>query len=213
MAGFEPFGGWTRNPSETAAKALARDRGLRARGVRTVVLPVHRVRAPQALHAAVQRWQPEILVLTGLAASRTVLTLERIGVNWYRSPKGGPGRRIVDDGPDALFSTLPWERSLAALRRGGPAEMSESAGTYACNLVLYLSLLGRGESGPRLAGFVHLPPTVGCAPPAARPGAAAPALDDAAVARSLRALCLELLRDRRRSPRGDVEHDPRSRFR
>jgi pyroglutamyl-peptidase len=110
-------------------------------------------------------------------------------VNCWRAPGGrGLGRPIVAGGPDGLFSTVPLAAALASLRRGGlPAEVSESAGTYACNLALYLALLGAPAG--RLATFVHLPPTPESLPPGS---GRRPTVELERLVAALRALVLDL---------------------
>jgi pyroglutamyl-peptidase len=199
LTGFEPFAGWSANPSERAALALGEDSRLRAAGIATAVLPVHRASAPARLLELLRRLQPEALVMTGLAAGRAEICLERIGVNAWRPPgRAGLGHAIDVDGPDGLFATLPAVGALRALRRGGaPARISESAGTYCCNLVLYRalrwSLAGRlpgGGRAPRLVGFVHLPATTETLPA----GRTEPSVPQQAVDEGLAALCRFLAR-------------------
>ena len=167
LAGFEPFGGLRRNPTADVVRRLARDGHTRRAGVATTVLPVHRRRAPEALERALSRHQPETLLLTGVALGRTRVEVERLGVNCYRGASSrGAGRRIRKNGPDGLFSTLPLAAVVTELRRAGlRAGISESAGTYTCNLVLYLALcwaregLPSGRRPPKGVAFLHVPPT------------------------------------------------------
>ncbi|PLP12840.1 pyroglutamyl-peptidase I, partial [Klebsiella pneumoniae] len=65
---------------------------------------------------------------------------------------------IVADGPAACFSTLPIKAIVSALRQQGiPASVSQTAGTFVCNHVMY-GLLHQlqGKSGQK-AGFIHIP--------------------------------------------------------
>ncbi|MBC7625501.1 MAG: pyroglutamyl-peptidase I, partial [Aeromicrobium sp.] len=69
---------------------------------------------------------------------------------------------IAKDGPAAYFATLPIKSMVAAMRkRGIPAEVSNSAGTFVCNHLMYgvlhyLHHLARSNSATR-AGFIHVP--------------------------------------------------------
>ena len=206
LTGFEPFGGRPRNPSGDIAEALGRDPRLRAAGVVTAILPVHRTRAPAALLRLLRRHHPETLVLTGLAAGRKAISLERIAVNcWRRAGDAGVGVAIDRHGPDGLFATLPAAACLRALRRGGaPASMSESAGTFCCNLVLYRALswaalgeLPGGGTPPTRIGFIHLPATAESLPP----GSAEICLPRKAMEAGVRAACLLLAGSRGVRPR------------
>ena len=86
-----------------------------------------------------------------------------INVNDARAPDNA-GRQPIDEpiaaeGPPAYFATLPVKAMVAAMRSAGvPAELSNSAGTYVCNHLMYgvLHLLAASASTVR-AGFVHVP--------------------------------------------------------
>jgi len=158
LTGFEPFGGLERNPSAEIARLLGT-----GEGVHGAVLPVDYRRLPAALDALFERpW--DAVVLMGVAVGRSVLSLERVAIN-FRDPARpdnagyAPERpSIVPDGPDAYFSTLPLERLRSALAQEGvPVEISLSAGPYLCNAAMYLARHRLGPDVP--CGFVHLPPT------------------------------------------------------
>ncbi|RLG42640.1 MAG: pyroglutamyl-peptidase I, partial [Thermoproteota archaeon] len=111
--------------------------------------------------------KPDIIINTGLAASRLVISIERVAVNIIdaRTPDND-GLRPIDEpidpeGPFAYPSTLPTRRILERLKSSGiPARLSYSAGTYLCNFVMYLSLRTVDKMGMRtLAGFIHVPYT------------------------------------------------------
>ncbi len=93
------------------------------------------------------------------------MSVERIAINVDDARiTDNAGARPVDEpiavhGPAAYFATLPVKAMAAAMRAAGvPAEVSDSAGTYVCNHLMYgvLHLLAAGEL-PARAGFVHLP--------------------------------------------------------
>ena len=91
------------------------------------------------------------------------MTPERIGINIRDaricdntsiSPKDEP---IVPGGPDGLFSTLPVKAMIEAIQESGlPAAISNTAGTFVCNDVLYTLLHHYQGSGVR-CGFIHVP--------------------------------------------------------
>jgi len=66
---------------------------------------------------------------------------------------------IAPNGPPAYFATLPVKAMVAAVRAAGvPVELSNSAGTYVCNHVMYGVLHYLAASGHRArAGFIHVP--------------------------------------------------------
>lgn len=161
LTAFEPFGEFPVNPSESAVRALAA-RDLSGVRLVTEVLPVDFARCVPRMEALVREVRPDVVLATGVA-DREVLTLERVAVNLLdaRIPDNA-GAQPVDEpvvpgGPDAHLTTLPVKAMAAAVRAAGiPCELSLSAGTYACNAVMYAAL-HHAPAGTR-AGFAHLPP-------------------------------------------------------
>ena len=92
---------------------------------------------------------------------------------------------IVAGGPAAYFSTLPLKAMLRDLRAAGvPAEVSQTAGTYVCNHVLY-GLMHALRRTPRVrGGFVHIP----FAPDQAARHPGAPSLPVEVVVQGLRVM-------------------------
>ena len=149
VTGFEPFGEQPVNPSQLVAEAFD-----------GVVLPVSYARAGDELRRAIEERDPDLVVCFGLAADRTVITVERYAHNLDEASTtdndgaAGSGSPIDATGPLALASTLPVDAIVATLQAEQiPAEVSRDAGGYLCNHVLY-TLLRSGARG----GFVHLPP-------------------------------------------------------
>lgn len=164
FTGFAPFGGHAANPSWDCLAGLSGQAGWF-----TACLPVSFRRGPEALMAAVERYQPDSVVCLGLAANRTKITPEKVAVNFAhaRIPDndGAQPRDLPLDphGPAAYFSTLPVLALVEALEaKNIPAELSLSAGSYVCNAVMYRLLAWATPRGIP-AGFVHVP---GNLPPA-----------------------------------------------
>ncbi|MDU2597667.1 MAG: pyroglutamyl-peptidase I, partial [Dermabacter sp.] len=66
----------------------------------------------------------------------------------------------VDGAPSAYFATLPIKAMAAAIRDAGvPASVSNSAGTFVCNHIMYGVLHHLATEGPKgtRGGFVHVP--------------------------------------------------------
>lgn len=158
VTGFEPFGGDARNPSGEAAAALD---GQVVGGVplRGVVLPCVFAEAPRALHAAIRRHRPALVLSLGLAASRRGFHLERVAVNLIDARiADNAGAQPVDQpvlrrGPAAAFTTLPVKAMAAALQAAGhEAQVSYSAGSFVCNQLFYALMRCRLPQ----AGFLHV---------------------------------------------------------
>ncbi len=161
ITGFEPFGTETRNPSWEAVNALPARIG--AWTLEKRLLPVEFGRAAALAAEAIERVSPAAVLCVGLAAGRTAVTPEAIGINLRDAavadnagfqPVGEP---IEKNGPAAYFSTLPVRKMTdAILSAGVPAKVSYSAGTYVCNDLLY-TLLHRLRDTDVRAAFMHIP--------------------------------------------------------
>jgi pyroglutamyl-peptidase len=164
LTGFEPFGPHKVNPSGEVARALD---GHTAGGtrVRSLILPVHQTGAAATLEPVLVETEPLAVVQLGLAAGRMRIGLERVALNVLDYPmpdaEGAQphGRPCVPDGPAAYWSRLPLDAILGTLTAEGiPAYVSNTAGTYLCNQVMYGTLHWLAERGARTpAGFIHLP--------------------------------------------------------
>jgi pyroglutamyl-peptidase len=109
--------------------------------------------------------RPRLVLCTGLAATRRALSLERVAINVddARIPDNA-GRQPIDTPvvpgePAAYFATLPIKAMLRAVRHAGvPCEVSQTAGTFVCNHVLYglMHRLAADTAGAR-GGFAHVP--------------------------------------------------------
>ena len=163
VTGFEPFGGDTRNPSWEVCERLPGSIG----GMRVEVcrVPCEFRRAIEVVADAIGRHRPALVVCLGLAAGRTHVGVERVAINVDDARiADNAGAKPVDEpiaagGAPAYFSTLPVKAMVAAMRRSGvPAEVSNSAGTFVCNHLMYGVLHFLAASGNRArAGFVHVP--------------------------------------------------------
>lgn len=163
VTGFEPFAGEPTNPSWEICRMLPGTiAGLR---VETLRVPCEFGRAIEVVGKVIERHRPSLVVCLGQAGGRSHLSVERVAINVddARAPDNA-GARPVDEaiaagGPPAYFSTLPIKAMTAAMRRAGvPTEVSNSAGTYVCNHLMYgvLHFLARSGLDAR-AGFVHVP--------------------------------------------------------
>ena len=161
VTGFMPFGSETRNPSWEAVDALPNRIG--AWTLHKRLLPVEFDRAAALAKASAAECGADAILSVGLAAGRTAVTPEAIGVNVRdasvpdnagRRPEGEP---IDPNGPAAYFSTLPVREMMRAIASAGvPAKLSYTAGTYVCNDLLYTLLHCFSGTSVRVA-FVHIP--------------------------------------------------------
>ena len=161
ITGFDPFGGATVNPSMEAVKLLPEEIG-QFRLVKLEIPTVFESGARQALEAA-EKCNPDVILSVGQAGTRAAVTPERIGVNIRdakipdnagNTPKG---QFVAEDGPAAYFATVPVEDMARAICDAGlPGMVSNSAGAFVCNDVLY-TLLHRFHGTATRVGFIHVP--------------------------------------------------------
>ncbi|MFO8061036.1 MAG: hypothetical protein R6U70_10345 [Bacillota bacterium] len=162
LTGFGPFGGSGINPSGETVGVLDGSE-VKGRRIAGVVLPVSWSRSHLELYRAIADVKPRVIMCLG-QSSRESIALERVAINCCEgSDNDGverSGSPAVSGGPDGLFSRLPLEELRSALDDEGiPARISNSAGTYLCNYVMYRLLHGLEETDDpsTVAGFVHVP--------------------------------------------------------
>ncbi len=169
LTGFEPFGGEEVNPSWEAVERLRAPEGTELRKLR---LPVVFREAGERLAEALAAEKPDLVLCIGQAAGRAAITPERIGVNLMDA--SGPDNAgfqpaeepVIPGAPAACFAKLPVKELAAAIRAEGvPAEVSNSAGLFVCNALLFRLLHEIETRCPGMqGGFVHVP----CLPEQAR---------------------------------------------
>ena len=163
ITGFAPFDGETVNPSQLIAQKLD---GEIIAGHRTVgaILPTEDATSLGTLKELLERHNPALVLALGQAGGRAEISLERIAVNLIdaRIPDNAGAQpvdvAVVENAPNAYFSTLPVKAMLAGLRHAGiPAALSHSAGTFVCNQVFF-GLAHLLEARRRMrGGFIHVP--------------------------------------------------------
>lgn len=161
ITGFDPFGGGNINPSWEAVKLLPEQVGQYQ--IHKLAIPTIFGAAAEMILTQAQQLHPDVIVSVGLAGGRDAVTPERIAVNIRdaRIPDNRgvqpSGDRVVAEGPAAYFSTLPVEKMAEHIRQVGiPAAVSNTAGTFVCNDVLY-SVLHHFAGTSVQAGFIHVP--------------------------------------------------------
>ncbi len=145
MTGFAPFGGEKTNPSWEAVKLLPD--GMNDIEIVKELLPVTFADAGKLVCEAIDRHAPHCVLCVGQAGGRSGITVERVAININDADiADNAGVTLCDvpcvpNGPAAYFSTLPIKEIVSAVRFAGiPAFISNSAGTYVCNHVLYHAL-------------------------------------------------------------------------
>ena len=157
LTGFEPFGKATLNPSAEIVKQISGD------NIVTAILPVAYSQSGEQLLALIAEHNPDVVICLGQAEGRKEITPERVAINLDDARLADnegvlrSDQKIVEEGPDAYFSTLPVKELVEAIKAAGvPAAVSLSAGAFLCNHVFYVAQNKFAGTKVR-SGFVHVP--------------------------------------------------------
>ena len=163
VTGFDPFGGEKVNPALEAVKSLPSE--IHGAEIHWVEIPTVFYKAAEVLETTIARYQPDAVLCIGQAGGRASLTPERVAINQddARIPDN-QGNQPIDtpirlDGQAAYFSTLPIKAMVQAIKEEGlPATVSNTAGTFVCNHLMYQALYLTDKKFPDMrAGFMHIP--------------------------------------------------------
>ncbi len=154
-------------PAEQVARLLD---GADVEGARVVARIVPNVffTCIDFVTAAIDELRPEAVVMLGELSGRATLTVERLAQNLNDGTRYGlcdnagvrlQGQPTVPGGPAAYYSTLPLRAMVSAMRQAGvPADISDTAGTFCCNHLMYGILHHLAtQPSPLRAGWIHLP--------------------------------------------------------
>ncbi len=110
----------------------------------------------------------DAILMFGEYIGRSMITIERIAQNLIDSKRYQIAdsknveyldKKTVPDGPAAYYSTLPLRAMVKAMRDiGVPSDISDNAGTFCCNHLMYGVLHFLNEQEIDIpAGWIHLP--------------------------------------------------------
>ena len=163
VTGFDPFGGDKINPAIEAVKRLPDE----INGAEIIKLEIPTVfnKSAEVVKNAIKEENPDYVLNVGQAGGRFGLTPERVAININdgRIPDNEDyqplGESIHEDGETAYFTQLPIKAEAKAIRDAGlPASVSNTAGTYVCNHIMYQVQYMRDKEFPNIkAGFIHIP--------------------------------------------------------
>ncbi|MBE0701501.1 MAG: pyroglutamyl-peptidase I [Acholeplasmataceae bacterium] len=165
LTGFMPFCDQEINPSYEAVKKI-KDYVESAR-IYKLEIPVVFKKSLDTVLDAIRKINPDVVILIGQAGGRKDITPEISAINMINANmpdnEGNQPRgvKIRDEGKDLYLSTLPNELIIKNLGLHEiPASLSEDAGTYVCNYLLYgvLHFINTTPSYSRIkCGFIHVP--------------------------------------------------------
>ena len=163
VTGFDPFGGEKLNPALEVIKSLPSE--IQGAEVRWLEVPTVFYKSAKILEEEIRIYQPDIVLCIGQAGGRKGLTPERVAINQDDARiQDNEGNQPIDrpiqlDGPPAYFSSLPIKAMVQAIKEEGlPASVSNTAGTFVCNHLMYQVLYLVEKEFPTIkAGFMHIP--------------------------------------------------------
>ena len=163
VAAFDPFGGENINPALEAVKSL--DDTIGDHQITKLEIPTVFHKSKQVIEQELEQQNYDAVLVIGQAGGRFELTPERIGINVddARIPdneKNQPiDQSIQAEGEAAYFSNMPVKRMVESIKAAGvPARLSNTAGTFVCNHILYqLGYLQATRFSNIRFGFIHVP--------------------------------------------------------
>ena len=163
LTAFTPFGGESINPALEAVK-LVKDKIANLDIIKLEVPTVFR-KSVNTVIEAMEREKPDFVLCVGQAGGRAGITPERVAINIddARIPDNEGNqpidRTIYPDGENAYFSDLPVNAMAEAIKKAGLTSiLSNSAGTYVCNHLMYGVLYHINKTYKEMkGGFIHVP--------------------------------------------------------
>ena len=163
ITGFDPFGGESINPALEAVKALP-DTIVGAEIIKLEIPTVFR-KSLEKIEENIIKHSPDIVISIGQAGGRFGVTPERVAINIddariEDNEKNQPiDITIFEDGETAYFTNLPIKAMVKEMQDGGiPASVSNTAGTFVCNHVMYGIMYMIDKKYPNIkGGFIHVP--------------------------------------------------------
>ena len=163
LTAFEPFGGDTVNPAQEAVALIPAE--VAGAQIVKVDVPVVFGKSIETVRQAMAREKPDAVLCIGQAGGRIGMTPERVAINVDdgRIPDNEGTQPVAQpvfaDGAPAYSATRPVKAMVTAIREAGiPASLSNTAGTYVCNHLMYGVLYHIAKSFPGMkGGFMHVP--------------------------------------------------------
>ncbi|WP_208560533.1 pyroglutamyl-peptidase I [Marinilactibacillus kalidii] len=163
VTGFDPFGGESLNPAWEAVKKIPDTIG--GAEIKKVMIPTVFGKSAEVTEEAIKDFQPDYVLNIGQAGGRFELTPERVAINVddARIPDNDENQpidvAIQEDGEAAYFTQLPVKAMVTEMKKAGiPASVSNSAGTFVCNHIMYQIQYMIDKKYPEIkAGFMHVP--------------------------------------------------------
>lgn len=162
LTGFDPFGNDKINPSIELVKRI--DEKIDSAQIFKIEIPTVFKKSGEILEENIKKIRPDVILSIGKAGGRSAISLERIAINIDDARIfDNLGEKPIDekiriDGENAYFSNLPIKKIVEEIKKENiPAEISNSAGTFVCNHLMYEALYLAKKYKNIRAGFIHIP--------------------------------------------------------
>lgn len=162
LTGFGPFGDDKINPSIELVKRI--DEKIDSAKIFKIEIPTVFKKSGEILEENIKKIRPDVILSIGQAGGRSAISLERIAINIDDARIfDNLGEKPIDekiriDGENAYFSNLPIKKIVEEIKKENiPAEISNSAGTFVCNHLMYEALYLAKKYKNIRAGFIHIP--------------------------------------------------------
>ena len=163
LTAFDPFGGDRINPALESVEKVSNQIGEIE--ITKIEVPTVFGKSIDIVKTEMDRLQPDFVLCIGQAGGRFDVTPERVAINIDdaripdnegNQPLSSP---IFKDGENAYFSNFPIKAMVQAIRDIGlPSSVSNTAGTFVCNHLMYGVLYHISRSYPKMrGGFIHVP--------------------------------------------------------
>ena len=163
VTGFDPFGGEKINPALEAVKGLADT--IKGAEIKKLEIPTVFNKSAEVVKKAIEEFQPDYVLNIGQAGGRYEISPERVAINVDdariadnegNQPIDAP---IKEDGDAAYFTQLPVKAMVTAIKNAGiPGAVSNTAGTFVCNHIMYQVQYMIHTNFPKIkGGFIHVP--------------------------------------------------------
>lgn len=163
ITGFDPFENEPINPALEAVKLLPDE--INGHTIIKLEIPTVFYKSSDVLKKNMELHKPDVVICIGQAGGRFSITPERVAINIDDARiKDNEGNQPIDitikeDGENAYFSNLPVKAMVKnIIDNGYPATVSNTAGTFVCNHIMYnlLYLIDKNYKGTK-GGFIHVP--------------------------------------------------------
>lgn len=162
VTGFDPFGGEPTNPAIESVKRI--DDNIEGAEIIKLEIPTVFHKAADVVEEKIKEVKPDVVLSIGQAGGRYGIAVERVAINQDDARiEDNEGNQPIDvvireDGAPAYFSTLPIKAMVEEIKKENlPANVSNTAGTFVCNHIMYQDLYLAEKYDNIKAGFIHVP--------------------------------------------------------